>query len=926
MKPILLSLVALAALWMTGPLPQAQAQNNPPEAKDDTASVAVGDLLRLNVLGNDTDADDDTLQVIEITRAPRQGEAAIVDTAATSQRILYRSFFNASGRDSLIYRISDGNGGTDEATVRITLTDNDPPVAVDDSTSLFNTETIDIDVLANDSDPNGDTLRIDNLARLPVHGTATVVGEDDDQRIRYDPDDAFTGLDSLLYTIVDPRGNRDTATVRISVLFNQRPTAFDDSLITFINEFAVIDVRDNDTDEEDDSLFILTIPDPPNNGTAEIIDDGLAIRYTPRTGYLGNDQFDYTITDRVERDGSLIADRATVFVQVLPPGENFTVFLAGANMMPPIQTPAAGRLTATLNGNQLVISGLFEQLKTPILTENGAFVQIGPAGRIGSTAFTLTPTSGSNPRSGVFVPADNTFTLTDEQADALFSRRLYVILKTEGLPEGEIRGQLLPAGAAAYFRAVFSGRAMAPFTASTALGTVVAERFDNTLTITGSFEGLESAFFPTAGGVNQHRGSIGVNGDVLRNLDVDLDADRRGGVFTQQANQFFVNNQQIQLVDNGLTYLVIRSQTMQGGEIRGQLLPLGMQVFETTLSGNNEAPPVATNGTGGLLATFDSPTLALSGSLSGLSSGVDLTIRNGAHIHEGVPGENGPIVFELAPVLVPDRQEGFFPDGANTFSLAPDIRAALGDGGLYVNVHTEGLPSGEVRGTLLPSPNLAPPASAITTPADGALVDLSVDPGTALTLGWEAAADANDNTVYYGWQLAQDANFRQLIYAAALTPETTLETTTGEIDTALANAGINPNATIMLYHRVVTTDGSLSMAGPAAQVTVIRGFATDVEEAAVPEQFAVLGNYPNPFNPVTTVRVDLPQAAQVQVAVYDVLGRRVLSTPAQDLEAGAARAVSVDARALASGLYLYRVVARAATETFIGTGRMTVVR
>ena len=925
MKPFLLPLVALAALWMTGPLPEAQAQNTPPVANTDFATIEVGKLLRLDVLANDTDADGDTLQVIALTRPPQKGDAAIVDTAETSQRILYRSFFNVSGRDSLSYRISDGNGGTSDATVRITLIANNPPVAVDDSAAVFNTAVVEIEVLANDTDPEGDTLRVVNLPRLPEHGTATLVGDEDERRIRYDPDDDYTGLDSLLYAIEDAGGNTDTATVRITVLFNQRPTAFNDSLTTFINEAAEIDVRDNDTDEEDDSLFILTIPDPPNNGNAEIINGGRAIRYTPRTGYLGNDQFDYTLTDGVERNGSLIADRATVFVQVLPPGEDFSASLAGANMTPPIQTRASGLLTATLNGNQIAFSGFFGQLKSPILEDNGALVRVGPAGRTGSLAFALTPTPGSGRRSGVFLPENNTFTLTDEQTDALFSRRLHVILQTEGQPEGETRGQLLPSGASAYFRAVFSGRAVAPFTASTARGSVVAERFGNTLTITGAFEELESAFFSTTG-ARLHRGSTGVNGDVLFDLDVDLDADRRGGVFSQRSNQIILTNDQIQLLDNGLTYIDIGSQDAQDGEIRGQLLPLTTQVFETTLSGGNEAPPVATNGTGGVLVTFDASTLALSGTLSGLSSGVDLTIRNGAHLHQAPPGENGPIVFELAPVLVPDRQEGFFPTGANTFSIDPAIQTALFDGLFYVNVHTEGNPSGEVRGTLLPSPNLAPPASAMITPADGAMVDLSVDPNTALTLAWDAADDANANTVYYGWQLAQDAGFQTLIYAANLTPETTLATTTGTLDTALANAGINPNATIMLYHRVVTTDGSLATVGPTAQVTVIRGFATDVEEAAVPEQFAVLGNYPNPFNPATTVRVDLPQAARVQVAVYDVLGRRVLTTPAQDLAAGTARAVSVDARALASGLYLYRVIAHAATETFVGTGRMTVVR
>jgi hypothetical protein len=417
-----------------------------------------------------------------------------------------------------------------------------------------------------------------------------------------------------------------------------------------------------------------------------------------------------------------------------------------------------------------------------------------------------------------------------------------------------------------------------------------------------------------------------LNGAALFDLDVDLDADRRGGVFPAQTNQFALTNQQVQRLDEGLTYLVVRSQNAQGGAMRGQLLPLTTQVFETTLAGGNEAPPAAGTGAGSALVFLDGPTLTLSGAFGGLSSEVDLAVRNGAHIHEAAPGTNGPIIFELGSVLTPDRLSGLFPTGANTLTVTPENRAALVDGLFYVNIHTENYGGGALRGQLLPSPNRAPSAAAVTAPADGALVDLSTDPSTPLSVRWSPADDANDNTVYYGWQLAQDLGFQTMIYASALTPGTLLTTTAGMLDAALAGAGINPNATILLYHRVVATDGSRVTDGPPVQVTVIRGFATDVEKEAVPEHFAVHGNYPNPFNPTTTVGVDLPQAARVRVELYDVLGRRVLVTPAQDLTAGFNRAIQVDAHTLASGLYLYRVVARAATALFTATGRMTVLK
>ncbi len=95
---------------------------------------------------------------------------------------------------------------------------------------------------------------------------------------------------------------------------------------------------------------------------------------------------------------------------------------------------------------------------------------------------------------------------------------------------------------------------------------------------------------------------------------------------------------------------------------------------------------------------------------------------------------------------------------------------------------------------------------------------------------------------------------------------------------------------------------------------------------AVPERFALQSNYPNPFNPTTSIRMDLPEAAQVSVAVFDLLGRQVMTTPVVSLAAGASRSVTLDASALSSGTYVYRVTARMKDAVETGTGRMVLVK
>ena len=95
---------------------------------------------------------------------------------------------------------------------------------------------------------------------------------------------------------------------------------------------------------------------------------------------------------------------------------------------------------------------------------------------------------------------------------------------------------------------------------------------------------------------------------------------------------------------------------------------------------------------------------------------------------------------------------------------------------------------------------------------------------------------------------------------------------------------------------------------------------------AQPDGFLLSGNYPNPFNPVTTVAFDLPAAANVSISVFDLLGREVLLVPAQPMTKGSARTIQVDAGELASGIYLYQVRAEIGNRMHVATGKMALLK
>ncbi len=82
----------------------------------------------------------------------------------------------------------------------------------------------------------------------------------------------------------------------------------------------------------------------------------------------------------------------------------------------------------------------------------------------------------------------------------------------------------------------------------------------------------------------------------------------------------------------------------------------------------------------------------------------------------------------------------------------------------------------------------------------------------------------------------------------------------------------------------------------------------DPEAESIPHEFALRQNYPNPFNPGTVITYDLATVADVKLTVLDILGREV-ATLVNEREAAGPHTVRFDASHLASGVYVYRLVA-----------------
>jgi hypothetical protein len=239
-----------------------------------------------------------------------------------------------------------------------------------------------------------------------------------------------------------------------------------------------------------------------------------------------------------------------------------------------------------------------------------------------------------------------------------------------------------------------------------------------------------------------HLGAAGSNGPVVFPLYTG------SGVFDPDnpiSGELTLTPENIADLLAGNYYVNVHTSDSPSGEIRGQVYPSEITAYQAPLSGDNEVPPVETDASGVALFT-------LSPDMTQLHYRVlvnDIDNITGSHIHQGLPGTNGPVVFPLSGGTL-----RYNPGNLISGTLAPDLTqvAAMLAGEYYVNVHTTDFPSGEIRGQIgvfsppsryeahLNGANEVPP---VTTDATGhAQFTLSAD---LSTLDFHVAVSDIDN-------------------------------------------------------------------------------------------------------------------------------------------------------------------------------------
>ena len=308
------------------------------------------DIPVTDLLANDSDIDMlDVLSVTAVGNAVGGTVTLLPGTdgiAGTADDIV--RFEPSAWSDSLSfeYTIDDGHGGSDTAHVTLTNTGNRPPQAIDDVASTAEDTPVSIDVLANDSDPEGDAFSV--IAVSSANGGTVVVNPDGS--LAYTPPADFSGIDTLTYTIRDASGLSSTATVAVTVTpVNDAPVAGDDTGVTQEDvpvTFTAAELLANDSDVDGDALTITSVG-PSTNGTAVLNADG-SVTFTPTADFNGTASFVYTVDD-----GNGGSDSATV-TMTIPAGNDAPVAIDDG----PLSTPEDTSLTAiNVLGNDSDVDG-----------------------------------------------------------------------------------------------------------------------------------------------------------------------------------------------------------------------------------------------------------------------------------------------------------------------------------------------------------------------------------------------------------------------------------------------------------------------------------------------------------------------------------------------------------------------------------------
>ena len=360
--------------------------NRPPIARDDTAFTRVGQPITIDVLANDIDPERDTLGIAPF----RQDVAKISDTTGpTNLPALKYEPPSFPGIYKFAYQAVDPQGGTSEkAVVTVTVSgldaQNSPPVARPDAIRLRVGVEKNLNVKANDSDPNGDDLVIS----LPT-------SQDKGVAVRLLGQQLFITLQPaapprvVVHYILNDKDPSHPAIGNVLVLRindtapNRPPVASPDADRVVIGNSVKIPVTANDIDPESDVLVLLSAADPLDGSGTSVV-EGNSVRFTPNLPDIKEPTpvtFTYKITDGRGNDATGRVT-VTVLLEALPKAPSARDDFADTETDKPV--------TIDVLANDSDLSGGGRpQLTTDPVCPNGGVAKRTPDNRV-----TFTPPRG----------------------------------------------------------------------------------------------------------------------------------------------------------------------------------------------------------------------------------------------------------------------------------------------------------------------------------------------------------------------------------------------------------------------------------------------------------------------------------------------------------------------------------------------------
>ncbi len=302
------------------------AVNDPPVANNDMATASDGVAVQINVVANDTDIDG-TVNVATVDldvaasgiQTIKSVEKQGTWTVNTSGMVTFTSVANFNNTATLQYRVNDNGGATSNSgTISVTVTAvNDPPVANNDAGTATEDNVLNINVIANDTDPdgsiNGSTIDL-NPASPGIQNTITnaagtfTASAASPGIVIYTPASNFTGTATATYTVNDNGGlTSNSATITITVsASNDAPVAVNDAVTTTEDTAVKFDVTANDTDTDgtidgatvdlNTAVAGIQNSNTVTGGTFTASATG-EVTFTPTANYYGTAVVSYRVND-----------------------------------------------------------------------------------------------------------------------------------------------------------------------------------------------------------------------------------------------------------------------------------------------------------------------------------------------------------------------------------------------------------------------------------------------------------------------------------------------------------------------------------------------------------------------------------------------------------------------------------------------------